>query len=148
MLNHFYNRPATGDDVQDVVGALAISCGTPVVKCDINIVRTVMTGADNYILAKGTGSGLGRFEKALEDVAALCVDIAKGYNLYTVDNVLLHIETGSDRPLLMEEMTALSAFSKKFEKDVCPIIGVAIDGDNVEGDNIVVRLLATNLKKI
>ncbi len=148
MLNRFYNRKVTENDVQEAADALAVSCGTPVVSCNINIVRAVMTCADNYVIAKGTGIGSRRFAKALEDVVKQCAEIAKRYNLFGADNVLLHIETSSEKPLLMEELAELSAFSKKFETDVYPIIGVAVDDENVEGDAVVVRLLATNLKRV
>ena len=71
--------------------------------------------------------------------------IAKGYNLFSADKLLLHIECNSVKPLLAEELEDVHTFMDMFEKEIHLITDMVVDNENLKGDTLIVRLLATNL---
>ena len=82
---------------------------------------------------------------ALEDAVIQCCGIAKGYNLFSADKLLLHIECNSVKPLLAEELEDVHTFMDMFEKEIHLITDMVVDNENLKGDTLIVRLLATNL---
>ena len=74
-----------------------------------------------------------------------CCGTAKPYNLFSADKLLLHIEYNSEKPLLVDELEDVHTFMDMFEKEVHLITDMVVDNENVKGDTIIVRILATNL---
>lgn len=91
------------------------------------------------------GYGSGRLSNALEDAVIQCCGITKGGNLFSADKLLLHIEYNSEKPLLAEKLEDVHTFMDMFEKEVHLITDMVVDNENVKGDTIIVRILATNL---
>ena len=56
-----------------------------------------MSGAANFILVEGIGNGSGRLFNAIEDAVIRCCGIAKPYNLFSAEKLLLHIEYNSEK---------------------------------------------------
>ena len=90
------------------------------------------------------GNGSRRLSNALEDAVIRCCEIAKAYNLFSADKLLLHIECKSEKPLLVEEIENVNTFMAMFEKAVRHTIDMVVDND-VKDDTVIVRILATNL---
>lgn len=105
----------------------------------------MMSSAANFILVEGIGNGSGRLSNAIEDAVIRCCGTAKPYNLFSGDKLLLHIEYNSEEPLLVNELEEVHTFMDMLEKEVHLITDMAIDNENVKGDTISVRILATNL---
>ena len=61
------------------------------------------------------------------------------------DKLLLHIECNSVKPLLAEELEDVHTFMDMFEKEIHLITDMVVDNENLKGDTLIVRLLATNL---
>lgn len=113
--------------------------------CDINDVKVILNGSTNYILVEGIGNGSGRLSNAIEDTVIQCCGIAKSYELFSDDKLLLDIEYNSGKPLLAEELENVHTFMDMFEKEVHLITDMAVNNENVKGGTLIVRLLATNL---
>lgn len=146
MKNHFYHHAPTEEDIKEVADGLGLFRNIHhLLACDINDVKVIMSGAVNFILIEGIGNGSGRLSNAIEDAVIRCCGIAKPYNLFSAEKLLLHIEYNSEKPLLVEELAEVNTFVDMFEKDVHLITDMAIDNENVKGDTIIVRILGTNL---
>ena len=146
MKNHFYHHAPTDEDIKEVADKLGIfRNGHHLLACDINDVKVMMRSAANFILVEGIGNGSGRLSNAIEDAVIRCCGTAKPYTLFSADKLLLHIEYNSEKPLLVEELAEVNTFVDMFEKEVLLITDMAIDNENVKGETIIVRILATNL---
>ncbi len=146
MKSHFYHHAPTEEDIKEVADELGIfPNGHHLLACDINDVKVMMSSAANFILVEGIGNGSGRLSNAIEDAVIRCCGTAKPYTLFSADKLLLQIEYNSEKPLLVEELAEVNTFVDMFEKEVLLIIDIAIDNENVKGDTIIVRILATNL---
>ena len=51
----------------------------------------------------------------------------------------------SVKPLLAEELEDVHTFMDMFEKEIHLITDMVVDNENLKGDTLIVRLLATNL---
>ena len=143
MKNHFYHHAPTEEDIKKVADELGLfRNGHHLLACDINNVKVMMRSVANFILVEGIGNGSGN---AIEDAVIRCCGTAKPYTLFSADKLLLHIEYNSEKPLLVEELAEVNTFVDMFEKEVLLITDMAIDNENVKGDTIIVRILATNL---
>lgn len=145
MNNQFCNHTPTEEDIKEVANELGLLHNVHLLACDINDVKVILNGATNYILVEGMGNGSGRLSNELEDAVIQCCGIAKGFNLFSADKLLLHIEYNSEKPLLAEELEDVHTFMDMFEKEVHLITDMVVDNENVKGDTIIVRILATNL---
>lgn len=148
MKNHFYHHTPTEEDIKEVADELGLFRNAHhLLACDINDVKVMMSSAANFILVEGigNGSGSGRLSNAIEDAVIRCCGTAKPYNLFSADKLLLHIEYNSEKPLFVEELAEVNTFVDMFEKEIHLVTGMAIDNENVKGDTIIVRILATNL---
>ena len=146
MKNHFYHHAPTEEDIKEAADELGLFRNVHhLLACDINDVKVIMSGAANFILIEGIGNGSGRLSNAIEDAVIRCCGTAKPYNLFSADKLLLHIEYNSEKPLLVDELEDVHTFMDMFEKEVHLITDMVVDNENVKGDTIIVRTLATNL---
>lgn len=146
MKNHFYHHVPTEEDIKEVADELGLfRNGHHLLACDINNVKVMMRSAANFILVEGIGNDSGRLSNAIEDTEIRCCGTAKPYTLFSTDKLLLHIEYNSEKPLLVDELAEVNTFVDMFEKEVLLITDMAIDNENVKGETIIVRILATNL---
>ncbi len=146
MKNLFCSHTPTEEDIKEVADDLGLFRNVHhLLACDINDVKVIMSGAANFILVEGIGNGSGRLSNAIEDAVIRCCGIAKPYNLFSADKLLLHIEYNSEKPLLVEELAEVNTFVDMFEKEIHLVTGMAIDNEKVKGDTIIVHILATNL---
>ena len=104
MKNLFCSHTPSEENIKEVANELGLFQNVHLLACDINDVKVILNGATNYILVEGMGNGSGRLSNALEDAVIQCCGIAKGYNLFSADKLLLHIECNSVKPLLAEEL--------------------------------------------
>ena len=145
MKNLFCSHTPSEENIKEVANELGLFQNVHLLACDINDVKVILNGATNYILVEGMGNGSGRLSNALEDAVMQCCGIAKGYNLFSADKLLLHIECNSVKPLLAEELEDVHTFMDMFEKEIHLITDMVVDNENLKGDTLIVRLLATNL---
>ena len=131
MKNLFCSHTPSEENIKEVANELGLFQNVHLLACDINDVKVILNGATNYILVEGMGNGSGRLSNALEDAVIQCCGIAKGYNLFSADKLLLHIECNT--------------FMDMFEKEIHLITDMVVDNENLKGDTLIVRLLATNL---
>ena len=93
MKNHFYHHAPTEEDIKEVADELGLFRNVyHLLACDINDVKVIMSGAANFILVEGIGNGSGHLSNALKDAVIQCCGIAKAYNLFSADKLLLRIE--------------------------------------------------------
>lgn len=144
MKNLFCNHTPSEEDIKEAANVLGLFRNLHLLACDINDVKVILNGATNYILVEGIGNGSGRLSNAIEDAVIRCCGIAKAYNLFSADKLLLHLEYNSGKPLWVEELEEVHTFMDMFEKDIHFITDMAIDNEKMKGDTIVVRILATN----
>lgn len=116
-----------------------------IVKCDVNDIMFIMKEANNIVMTKSVGSGQGRFRNAINDAVLRCQVIAKDYNPFSAEKVLLVIGYNSRRPLSMEEFIEISTFTDMFDNKIIPVIGMYINDRNIDQDSIIINMLATNL---
>ena len=115
MKNLFCSHTPSEENIKEVANELGLFQNVHLLACDINDVKVILNGATNYILVEGMGNGSGRLSNALEDAVIQCCGIAKGYNLFSADKLLLHIECNSVKPLLAEELEDVHTFMDMFE---------------------------------
>ena len=92
MKNLFCSHTPSEENIKEVANELGLFQNVHLLACDINDVKVILNGATNYILVEGMGNGSGRLSNALEDAVIQCCGIAKGFNLFSADKLLLHIE--------------------------------------------------------
>lgn len=145
MKNQFCNHTPIGENIKEVTNELGLLQNVHLLACDINDVKVILNGATNNMLVESLGNGSGRLSKALKDAVTHCCKIAKGYDSFSANKLLLQVKYNSDKPLLVEELEEVHAFMDMFEKEVHLITNMAVDNETVKDDAVIVRFLATNL---
>lgn len=145
MKSLFCSHTPSEEDIKEVANELGIFRNVHLTACDFYDVNFILNGTTNYILVEGMGNGSRRLSNALEDAVIRCCEIAKAYNLFSADKLLLHIECKSEKPLLVEEIENVNTFMDMFEKAVRHTIDMVVDNENAKDDTVIVRILATNL---
>lgn len=148
MKKLFCSHTPSEEDIKEVANELGLFRNHHLTACDFYDVKFILNGATNYILVEGMGNGSGRLSNALEDAVIRCCGIAKAYNLFGADKLLLHIEYKSEKPLLVEELDDANTFVDMFEKMVRFTLDMVVDNENAKDDTVIVRILATNLALI
>lgn len=103
MKNLFCSHTPSKEYIKEVANELGFFRNVHLTACDFYDVKFILNGATNYIIVEGMGNGPRRLSNALEDAVIQCSGIAKAYNLFSADKLLLHIEYNSEKPLLVEE---------------------------------------------
>lgn len=116
-----------------------------IVTVGVEDIHVVISGADNVIILEGNASGKGRMACAIEDAVLKTCQVAKGYDLFSADSVLLDFTYPEGYPLMMVEMDAVTTFAEMFLKDTHFIWGISSEAR--EKNDVKVRIIARNIKK-
>ena len=141
MKHRFILNP-TEEDIKEIGEAFCLR--DAVVALDASDVQEVLENAENAIVLYGKASGANRCADAIEDAVLHCCAVAKDYDLFTSDNLLLQIDCPKSAPMLMREFEAIETFTEMFHQNITSKFGFA------EKENLTemrVMLLAANLKK-
>ena len=111
MKNRFFEKP-TEDNIKETGELFFLR--NAVIALDGNDVKDVMAGADNAIVLTGRATGSNRLADAIEDTVLHTCSVAKGYDLFSADKVLLYMVCPKSQPMLMSENEATSTFVEMF----------------------------------
>lgn len=95
------------------------------INLDFADVRTILKNGGVAIMSTGYGEGENRVEDAI--LNALNSPLLNNNDVFEAKKILFNIYSGSDSPLIIEEMTAVSNFMKRFGPEIEVIWGTAID---------------------
>lgn len=109
------------------------------INLDFADVRTVLQDGGVAIMSTGVGSGESRVENAI--IAALNSPLLNNNNVFESKKILFNIYAGTQKPLIVEEMMAVSNFTQRFGKEIEVIWGQATDPALT--DEIKITLLAS-----
>lgn len=109
------------------------------INLDFADVRTVLKDGGVAIMSTGIGAGEDRVESAI--IAALNSPLLNNNNVFESKKILFNIYAGTQKPLIIEEMTAVSNFTKRFGREIEVIWGQATDTELT--DEIKITLLAS-----
>ena len=140
MKNQFILNP-TNDVVLNAEQYFSIENGF--INMGVEDLKKVFTGADNVIMLEGRAKGSSRVADAFEEAVLHTCSIAKDYDLFSADKVLVQISANKDHPLLMSEISDLSRFSERFAPNTPFIRGISYCSCN--DDTVTVRIIASNI---
>jgi len=141
MKNRFWIKP-TEDDIKEI-GAI-FNLQDAVIALDALDVREVMDGADNTILLCGKATGNNRCADAIEDAVLHTCGVAREFDLFRANKILLYIISPKNSPMLMSEMESVNTFIQMFPPDTQCRWGLG-EKENINETKIVI--VASNLKE-
>ncbi|MBP1618313.1 MAG: ftsZ [Bacteroidetes bacterium] len=109
------------------------------INLDFADVRTILKDGGVAIMSSGYGEGENRIEDALKD--ALHSPLLNNNDVFNAKKILYNIYASSDKPLIVEEMEAVSDFMQQFGAEIEVIWGTATEEDL--GEKVKITLLAT-----
>ncbi|MDR2844275.1 MAG: cell division protein FtsZ [Candidatus Symbiothrix sp.] len=110
------------------------------VNLDFNDVKTILKDGGVAIMSSGFASGAGRLAKAFD--SALHSPLLNNNDVFKAKKILFNVYSGSQAPLMMDEMDEIDTFMDKFvTKDIEVIHGLAVD--EALGEDVKVIILAT-----
>lgn len=109
------------------------------INLDFADVRTILKDGGVAIMSSGYGEGESRIEDALKD--ALHSPLLNNNDVFNAKKILYNIYASSQKPLIVEEMEAVSDFMQQFGSEIEVIWGTATEEDL--GDKVKITLLAT-----
>lgn len=71
-----------------------INVGRPVISYDIEDIRAIAKEADNIILLEGQAKSSYRVSDAIEDAIIKICDVAKGFDFFSANKILVHFCCG------------------------------------------------------
>lgn len=108
------------------------------INLDFADVRTILKDGGVAIMSTGYGDGDNRVEDAI--LTALNSPLLNNNDVFEAKKILFNIYSGVDRPLIVEEMVAVSNFMQRFGPEIEVIWGTATDPNL--NDQIKITLLA------
>lgn len=141
MRNHFVLKP-TDDFIMEI--GKTFNLRDAVIALDANDVKTVMRDAENSIILHGKATGNNRCADAIEDAVLHTCSVAKDYDLFTANKLLLQFLYPKDSPMLMSESEAIHTFIEMFPSELEYKWGLA---ENDDTDSVRVIIIASNLKR-
>ncbi len=109
------------------------------INLDFADVRTILKDGGVAIMSSGYGEGESRIEDALKD--ALHSPLLNNNDVFNAKKILYNIYASPEKPLIVEEMEAVSDFMQQFGSEIEVIWGTATE-ENL-GDKVKITLLAT-----
>jgi cell division protein FtsZ len=109
------------------------------INLDFADVRTILKEGGVAIMSSGYGEGETRIEDALKD--ALHSPLLNNNNVFNAKKILYNIYASSEKPLIVEEMEAVSNFMQQFGAEIEVIWGTA--AEESLGQKVKITLLAT-----
>lgn len=109
------------------------------INLDFADVRTILKDGGVAIMSSGYGEGENRIEDALKD--ALHSPLLNNNDVFNAKKILYNIYASSQKPLIVEEMEAVSDFMQQFGAEIEVIWGTATEEDL--GEKVKITLLAT-----
>lgn len=138
VLNAF----AKADDTLSIAAksiAEIITVPSTIINTDFADVKRTLKDGGVAIMSAGYGEGENRVTKAIND--ALHSPLLNNKDVFNAKKVLLNVSFSTKSELMMEEMSEVHEFMRKFRKNVEVIWGTAID-EELE-DRVKVTVLAT-----
>ena len=143
MDNRFIINP-TNEVVIDAVEIYSV--GRSILRVDIVDVKTVINDADNVILLSGNATNKMSTADAIGDAVLHTCSIAKGYDLFTAEKLLVLISYSKAHPMLVTEIAAaVQQFFEMFPSPTTYIWGIA--ENDCDNGVITAQIIASNLKK-
>lgn len=109
------------------------------INLDFADVRTILKDGGVAIMSSGKAEGESRVEDAI--LSALHSPLLNNNDVFDAKKILFNIYSGANKPLIVEEMEAVSNFMKRFGPEIEVIWGTATDP--ALDDAIKITLLAT-----
>ncbi len=109
------------------------------INLDFADVRTILKDGGVAIMSSGKAEGESRVEDAI--LSALHSPLLNNNDVFDAKKILFNIYSGENKPLIVEEMEAVSNFMKRFGPEIEVIWGTATDP--TLDDAIKITLLAT-----
>lgn len=109
------------------------------INLDFADVRTILKDGGVAIMSSGKAEGESRVEDAI--LSALHSPLLNNNDVFDAKKILFNIYSGENKPLIVEEMEAVSNFMKRFGPEIEVIWGTATDP--ALDDAIKITLLAT-----
>ena len=142
MRNKFYTHPSD-DIIVDVDHMYNIRNG--IINVGVEDVHAVVSGAENVIVLTGKGTGSNRVSNAIEDAVLHISSVAKGYNLYSADNIIVKFTYPQEDPLTLSVTEGILQFTEMFKETTSFLWGVS--KAESESIDVIVEIIASNLKK-
>ncbi|MDH6355723.1 cell division protein FtsZ [Dysgonomonas sp. PH5-45] len=109
------------------------------INLDFADVQTILKDGGVAIMSSGYGEGESRVDEAIKN--ALHSPLLNNNNVFEAKKILFNIYSGTDNPLIVEEMDAVSDFMKRFGPEIEVIWGTATE-KSLEAQ-VKITLLAT-----
>ena len=142
MMNNRFIQNPTEECIKEVGASFCLQ--DAVIVLDTIDVEQIVAGSENAVILYGKAIGANRCAYAIEDAVLHCCSVAKEYDLFTADKVLLHFESPKSAPMLMSETESINTFMEMFGSDTSWKWGFAEKADLKE---MRVMLIASNLKE-
>lgn len=141
MKNRFFEHPNENNIIE--TGEL-FSLYDAVIAIDTSDVNEIMAGAENAIVLAGQATGRNRCGDAIEDAVLHTCNIARDYNLFSANKIIIFVICPKDNPMLMSEAEAINTFLQMFHPNVSYKWGFS-EKENIHKMNIII--IASNLQK-
>lgn len=143
MHSTFLIRPSR-EEIQAVMNEIPTETG--IVRLTNEDIHSIMDNAQTLFALKVSMAGEQRMENIIKAIEELCRRNAEGYNVFSAQRALLHIEGSAYSPCLTSEMTLIGEFiTKKLGKDEKVLFGMAESQDT--GYALTLRLVMADFEK-
>lgn len=141
MKNLFFENPNDAD-IKEIGEIFYLH--DAIIPIDSSDIKEVLEGADNAIVLHGKATGHNRCADAIEDAVLHTCAIAKDYDLFSANSVVIYIRSPKQEPMLMSENEAINTFVQMFTPATHWRWGLEESNGTAE---MRVTIIASNIKK-
>ena len=141
MKNLFFENPNDAD-IKEIGEIFYLH--DAIIPIDSSDIKEVLEGADNAIVLHGKATGHNRCADAIEDAVLHTCAIAKDYDLFSANSVVIYIRSPKQEPMLMSENEAINTFVQMFTPATQWRWGLEESNGTAE---MRVTIIASNIKK-
>ena len=141
MKNLFFENPNDAD-IKEIGEIFYLH--DAIIPIDSSDIKEVLEGAGNAIVLHGKATGHNRCADAIEDAVLHTCAIAKDYDLFSANSVVIYIRSPKQEPMLMSENEAINTFVQMFTPATQWRWGLEESNETAE---MRVTIIASNIKK-
>lgn len=143
MRSQFFISPSIETVVEE--SADILNTGRSIISFDTADLNYIAKEAVNVLLLEGYGNGSCRISNAIEDAIVKTCPVAKGFDLFSANKILIHLSYHEKKPIFSADLSELTQFADMFQADATVMWGISCD-NNLRDDTVTARLIASNLK--
>ncbi len=117
MKSHFFITPTIETVIKESVDI--INVGRPMISYDIEDIRAIAKEADNIILLEGQAKSSYRVSDAIEDAIIKICDVAKGFDFFSANKILVHFCSGENHPISVSEISRVRTAGQNVYRRYC-----------------------------